>query len=87
MKYDVVKREGKHPKEYYYGEKYRGMKTIEFMGKEQKDSPKQVQRMLNVTRLIGTSTGSMSHVRSITSVSMPDSENTVLMYDVRLDII
>ena len=52
MKYDVVKREGKHPKEYYYGEKYRGMKTIEFMGKEQKDSPKQVQRMLNVTRLI-----------------------------------
>ena len=52
MKYDVVKREGKHPKEYFYGEKYRGMKTIEFMGKEQKDSPKQVQRMLNVTRLI-----------------------------------
>lgn len=30
MKYDVVKREGKHPKEYFYGEKYRGMKTIEF---------------------------------------------------------
>ena len=52
MKYDVVKREGKHPKEYFYGEKYRGIKTIEFMGKEQKDSPKQVQRMLNVTRLI-----------------------------------
>ena len=43
MKYDVVKREGKHPKEYFYGEKYHGMKTIEFMGKEQKDSPKQVQ--------------------------------------------
>ena len=52
MKYDVVKREGKHPKEYFYGEKYHGIKTIEFMGKEQKDSPKQVQRMLNVTRLI-----------------------------------
>jgi len=52
MKYDVVKREGKHPKEYYYGEKYHGIKTIEFMGREQKDSPKQVQRMLNVTRLI-----------------------------------
>ena len=52
MKYDVVKREGKHPKEYFYGEKYRGIKTIEFMGREQKDSPKQVQRMLNVTRLI-----------------------------------
>ncbi len=52
MKYDVIKREGKHPKDYFYGEKYRGMKTIEFMGKEQKDSPKQVQRMLNVTRLI-----------------------------------
>ena len=46
MKYDVVKREGKDPKEYFYGEKYRGIKTIEFMGKEQKDSPKQVQRML-----------------------------------------
>ena len=52
MKYDVVKREGKHPKEYFYGEKFHGIKTIEFMGKEQKDSPKQVQRMLNVTRLI-----------------------------------
>ena len=52
MKYDVVKREGKHPKEYFYGEKYHGIKTIEFMGREQKDSPKQVQRMLNVTRLI-----------------------------------
>ena len=39
MKYDVVKREGKHPKEYFYGEKYHGIKTIEFMGKEQKDSP------------------------------------------------
>ena len=52
MKYDVVKREGKLPKEYFYGEKYHGIKTIEFMGKEQKDSPKQVQRMLNVTRLI-----------------------------------
>ena len=51
MKYDVVKREGKHPKEYFYGEKYRGIKTIEFMGREQKDSPKQVQRMLNITRL------------------------------------
>ena len=52
VKYDVVKREGKHPKAYFYGEKYHGIKTIEFMGKEQKDSPKQVQRMLNVTRLI-----------------------------------
>ena len=52
MKYDIVKREGKHPKEYFYGEKYHGIKTIEFMGREQKDSPKQVQRMLNVTRLI-----------------------------------
>ena len=52
MKYDVVKREGKDPKDYFYGEKYRGIKTIEFMGKEQNDSPKQVQRMLNVTRLI-----------------------------------
>lgn len=52
MKYDVVKREGKDPKEYFYGEKYRGIKTIEFMGKEQNDSPKQVQRMLNVTRLV-----------------------------------
>ena len=33
MKYDVIKREGKHPKDYFYEEKYRGMKTIEFMGK------------------------------------------------------
>lgn len=52
MKYDVVKREGKHPKEYYYGEKYRGLKTVEFMGREQNDSPKQVQRLLHINRLI-----------------------------------